>query len=136
MEGKRKAEGKRGTRKRPGVSAEEMEVQAEEMEVQAEETERAERSWKEDSRLLLGAEVSRAIWQLGDHLASVAEELAASWESAAEESRLLHHVLVCNLRQIEMAFEGQGGRDEEGKSEVEGARAVEESGSQVEERAE
>ena len=35
-----------------------------------------------------------------------------------------------------MAFEGQGGREEEGKSEVEGAGAVEVSGSQAEERAE
>ena len=87
MEGKQRVEDKRGTRKRPRVMAEETEVQVEEME-------RAERSQKEDSELLLGAEVARAIWQLGDCLSSVAEELAASQEAAAEESRLLHHVLV------------------------------------------
>ena len=126
MEGKRKAEGKRGTRKTPRVATEETEVWVEE-------TERVERSWKEDSGLLLGAKVARAIWQLGDCLASVAEELAASREAAAEESRLLRCVLVCNLRWIEMAFEGWGDRDEEGESEVEGAGAVEESGSQAEE---
>ena len=99
MEGKRKAEGKKGTRKRPRVMAEE--------------TERAERGRKEDSGLLLGAKVARAIWQLGDRLASVAEELAASQEAMAEESRLLCCVLVHNLRRIEMAFEGLGGREEE-----------------------
>ena len=119
MEGKWRAEGKRETRKRPRVAVEEMEVQAEE-------TERVERSWKEDSGLLLGAKVARAIWQLGDHLSSVTEELAVSQEAMAEESRLLRHVLVCNLSWIEMAFEGQGGREEEGESEVEGAEAVEE----------
>ena len=102
MEGKRKAEDKRGARKRPRVAVEETEVRVEE-------SERAERSWKEDSGLLLGAKVARAIWQLGDCLSSVAEELAVRWEAMAEESRLLHHVLVCNLRQIEMAFEGWGG---------------------------
>ena len=59
MEGKWKAEGERGTRKRPRVVAEETEVWVEE-------TERAERSRKENSGLLLGAEVARAIWQLGD----------------------------------------------------------------------
>ena len=108
-------------------------VAAEETEVWAEETERVERSWKEDSGLLLGAKVARAIWQLGDCLASVTEELAVSREAAAEESRLLRCVLVCNLRRIEMAFEGWGDRDKEGESEVEGAGAVEESGSQAEE---
>ena len=129
VEGKRKVEDERGTRKRPRVAVEEMGVRAEE-------SERVERSQKEDSRLLLGAEVARAIWQLGDRLSSVTEELAASQEAAVEESRLLHRVLVRNLRQIEMAFEGQGGREEEGESEVEGAEAVEESGRWVEERAE
>ena len=51
----------------------------------------------------------------------------ASQEAAAEELRLLHRVLVCNLRQIEMAFEGQGSQEEDGKSEVEGVEVVEES---------
>ena len=50
-------------------------------EVWVEETERVERSQKEDSRLQLGAKVARAIWQLNDHLSSVTEELAASWEA-------------------------------------------------------
>ena len=50
--------------------------------------------------------------------------------------RLLHCVLVCNLRQIEMAFEGQGGQEEEGESEVERAEVVEESGRQAEEQVE
>ena len=98
-EGKQRAEGERGSRKRPRVAveemevwveetevrAEEMEVRAEEMEVwaketevRAEEMERAERSRKENSGLLLGAEVARAIWQLGDRLSSVMEELAVS----------------------------------------------------------
>ena len=104
MEGKQKVEDERGTRKRPRVTAEETEVRVEE-------TERAERSQKEDSGLLLGAEVARAIWQLGDCLSSVAEELAGSWEAMAEESRLLHRVLVCNLRCIEIAFEGWRSRD-------------------------
>ena len=102
MEGKWKAEDERGTRKRPRVTAEEMEVWVEE-------TERAEKSQKEDSGLLLGAEVAREIWLLGDRLSSVVEELAASWEAVAEESRLLCRVLVCNLRRIKMAFEGWGG---------------------------
>ena len=115
--GKRRVEGKGeggGPSKRPRVAVEEMEVQA-------------ERSWKEDSGFLLGAEVARAIWQLSECLSSVVEELVASQEAAAEELRLLHCVLVCNLRQIEMAFEGQGSQEEEGKSEVEGAEVVEES---------
>ena len=51
-----------------------------------------------------------------------------------EESRLLHRVLVHNLRHIEMAFEGWSG-EEEGESEVEGAE-VEESERQVEEQVE
>ena len=59
-----------------------------------------------------------------------------SREAVAEESRLLHHILVHNLRWIKMAFEGWGGREEEGKSEVEGAGAVEELGRQAEEQAE
>ena len=101
MEGKWRAEGKRGSRKRPRVAAEEMEVWAEEME-------RAERSQKEDSGLLLGAEVARVIWQLSECISSVAEELVVSREAAVEELRLLCHVLVHNLRWIEMAFEGQG----------------------------
>ena len=120
MEGKWKAEGKRGTRKSPRVVAEE----------------RVERSWKEDSGLLLGAEVARAIWQLGDRLTSVAEELAASREAIAEESRLLRRVLVCNLRQIEMAFEGWGGRDEENNLGVEGSGEAEDLGEWVEEQME
>ena len=128
-EGKWKAEGERGSRKRPRVMAEEAEVWAEEME-------RAERSQKEDSGLQLGAEVARVIWQLSNHLPSVAEELAASQEAVVEESRLLCHVLVHNLRWIEMAFEGQRGQEEEGESEVEGAEVVEESEGQVEEQVE
>ena len=52
-----------------------------------------------------------------------------------EESRLLCHVLVHNLRQIEMAFEGWRGQ-EEGESEVEGAEVVEELERQVEEQVE
>ena len=135
-EGKWRAEGERGSRKRPRITAEEIEVRAEEMEVRAEETERAERSWKEDSGLLLGAEVARAIWQRSEHLSSVVEELAASQEAMVEELRLLCQVLVCNLRWIKMAFEGRGSREEEGKSEVEGAEAVEELERQVKERAE
>ena len=63
-EGKWRAEGERGSRKRPRITVEEMEVRAEE-------TERAERSRKEDSGLLLGAEVARAIWQRSEHLSSV-----------------------------------------------------------------
>ena len=101
MEGKWRAEGERGSRKRPRVTAEEMEVRAEE-------TERAERSWKEDSGLLPGAKVARVIWQLSKHISSVTEELVVSREAMAEESRLLCLVLVRNLRQIEMAFEGWG----------------------------
>ena len=128
-EGQRRVEGKRGSRKRPRVVAEETEVRVEEME-------RAERSWKEDSGLLLGAKVARVIWQLSKHLSSVAEELVVSREVTAEESRLLCHVLVCNLRCIEMAFEGQRSQEEEGESEVEGAEVVEELERQVEERAE
>ena len=89
MEGKQRAEDERGTRKRPRVVVEETEVQAEE-------TERVERSWKEDSGLLLGAKVARAIWQLSNRLSSVAEELAASWEALylcllRLYLRLLHH---------------------------------------------
>ena len=53
-----------------------------------------------------------------------------------EESRSLHRVLVHNLRQIEMALEGRGSQEEEGKSEVEGAEAVEELERQVEEQVE
>ena len=71
LEGKWRVEGERGSRKRPRVVAEETEVWAEE-------AERAERSQKEDSGLQLGAEVARVIWQLGNCLSSVAEELAAS----------------------------------------------------------
>ena len=70
-EGKQRAEGERGSRKRPRVAVEETEVRAEE-------TERAERSQKEDSGLLLGARVARAILQLSKRLSSVAEELVAS----------------------------------------------------------
>ena len=70
-EGKRRAEGERGSRKMPRVVVEEMEVWAEEME-------RAERSQKEDSVLQLRAEVARAIWQLSECLSSVTEELVAS----------------------------------------------------------
>ena len=98
-EGKWKAEGERGSRKRPRVMAEEAEVWAEEME-------RGERRWKEDSGLLLGAKVARVIWQLSDCLSSVTEELVVSQEAMVEELRLLHRVLVHNLRRIEMAFEG------------------------------
>ena len=47
MEGKRRVEGKRGSRKRPRVMVEETEVQAEE-------SEKAERSRKEDSGLRWG----------------------------------------------------------------------------------
>ena len=65
-----KGEGE-GPSKRPRVAAEEMEVWAEEME-------RAERSWKEDSGLLLGAKVARAIWQLSECISSVMEKLVAS----------------------------------------------------------
>ena len=61
MEGKRRVEGKRGSRKRPRVMVEETEVQAEE-------SEKAERSWKEDSGLQLGAEVARVIWQFSNCL--------------------------------------------------------------------
>ena len=95
-------EGKRGSRKRPRVMVEETEVQAEE-------SEKAERSWKEDSGLQLGAEVARVIWQLSKCLSSVAEELVVSQEALVEELRLLHRVLVHNLRRIEMAFEGWRG---------------------------
>ena len=52
-----------------------------------------------------------------------------------EESRLLHRVLVHNLRHIEMAFEGWSG-EEEGELEVEGSGEADESEGQVEERAE
>ena len=128
-EGKRRAEGERGSRKRPRVAAEETEVWAEEME-------RGERRWKEDSGLLLGAKVARVIWQLSECLSSVTEELVVSQEAMVEESRLLCHVLVRNLRWIEMAFEGWGSQEEEGESEVEGAEVVEESERQSEERAE
>ena len=71
MEGKRRVEGERGSRKRPRVTAEETEVWVEEME-------RVERSRKEDSGLQLGAKVARAIWQLSKHLSSVVEELVVS----------------------------------------------------------
>ena len=64
VEGKRRAENERGSRKRPRVAVEE--------------TKRAERSWKEDSGLQLGAKVARAIWQLSEHLPSVVEELVVS----------------------------------------------------------
>ena len=74
-----------------------------------EEMERAERSQKEDSGLQLGDEVARAIWQLSNCLSSVTEELAASREAVVEDLRLLCCILVHNLRQIEMAFEGWGG---------------------------
>ena len=102
MEGKQRAEGESGSRKRPRVAVEEAEVQVEE-------TERAERSWKEDSGLQLRAKVARVIWQLRDQLSSVMEKLAVSQEAAVEELRLLHRVLVHDLMQIEMAFEGQRG---------------------------
>ena len=129
VEGKQRAEGDRGSRKRPRVRVEETEVWAEE-------TERAERSWKEDSGLQLGAKVARAIWRLSECLSSVMEELVASREATVEESRLLCHVLVHNLRHIEMAFEGWRGQEEEGESEVEGAEVVEESERQAEEQVE
>ena len=84
----------------------------------------------------MGAKVARAIWQLSEHLSSVAEELVVSQEATAEELRLLRRVLVCNLRCIEMAFEGQRSQEEEGESEVEGAEVVEELERQVEEQVE
>ena len=83
-------EGERGARKRPRVAVEEMEVQVEE-------TERVERHQKEDSRLLLGAEITEVIWHLNDHLISIKNKLAASQEAAAEESMLLHRLLTQNL---------------------------------------
>ena len=94
MEGKQRAEGERGARKRPRIMAEEMEAQAEEM----------ERRWKEDSRLQLGAEVVRVIWQLSDCLASIMDELVGSWEVMVEESRLLCQLLICNLRCIDLTL--------------------------------
>ena len=110
-------------------------LSVEETEVWAEETERVERSRKEDSGLLLGAKVARAIWQLSEHLSSVVEELVASREAVAEELRLLHRVLVCNLTRIKVDFEGWRSQEEEGESEVEGAE-VEESERQAEEQVE
>ena len=56
------------------------------------------------------------------------------WEAAAEESRLLHHVLVYNLRQIKMTFEGQRGQEEVGELEVERSELVEESEERAEEQ--
>ena len=54
----------------------------------------------------------------------------------AEELRLLHRVLVCNLTRIKVDFEGWRSQEEEGESEVEGAEVVEESERQAEEQAE
>ena len=85
-----------------------------------------ERHWKEGSGLQLGAKVARAIWQLNDHLALVMEELAASQEATAEESRLCHHMLTWNLRHINLALDSR--REQEGgELEVEGSGEVERS---------
>ena len=47
-------------------------------------------------------------------------------EAAAEELRLLCHVLVYNLRWIKMSLEGRRGQEEVGESEIEGSGEVEE----------
>ena len=127
-EGKWRVEGERGARKR-------LRVMVEEMEVQVEETERAERRWKEDSRLQVGAKIARAIWQLNDHLTSIVDELAVSQEATVVELRLLHQMLTRNLWPVNLALGSRRGQ-EEGESEVEGSGEVERSEEWVEEQVE
>ena len=75
----------------------------------------------------VGDRIREAFWAIGGQLEAIEWELTTHWEAVVEKSRLLHHVLVYNLRQIEMTFEGRRGQEEEGESEVEGSGAVEES---------
>ena len=84
-----------------------------------------------DRGLQLGVKFAEVLWCLNDHLVSIEEELVASWEAMMEELRLLHHLLVHNLHQINQTLEGR--RDKgEGESEVEESGEVEELEEQME----
>ena len=65
------------------------------------------------------------IWQLSNHLASIMDELVASQEAMAEESRLLCQLLMCNLWCIDLALGSRRGQEEVEEEEEEEEEEVE-----------
>lgn len=49
----------------------------------------------------------KALWHLNDHLVNIKEELVKTKKAIKKESQLLHHLLVNNLRQIDMPLKGR-----------------------------
>ena len=90
LEKKQKVEGEEGVQKKQQVRSEEV------------------KGGREGGAEVLRVmkDMAEVIWHLSSCLVNIKEELAETWEATVEDSRCLCHLLVNNLRWIDMSLEG------------------------------